>query len=120
MQEHRPWRDTLSKSIPARPAAAMRRFYCDFGAWFANKRAVRQGVIDPLSESDRDAMPQFSLESLTRALPFGKPAEVISRLRRYEDLGYDEYSLWLDNGMTHESKRVMLSRFMDEVMPAFA
>ena len=99
--------------------SSLRRFYCDFGTWFANKREVSQGALKPLTEAERDEMTHFSEDALRTALPVGKPGDVIDRLKHYEDLGYDEYSLWLDNGMSHEDKRAMLSRFIDEVMPAF-
>ena len=38
----------------------------------------------------------------------------------YEALGYDEYSLWIDTGMSFERKRASLQRFIEQVMPAFA
>jgi hypothetical protein len=52
-------------------------------------------------------------------LTIGTAQDVIDRLKRYEDLGYDEFSFWIDSGMTHERKHASLSRFIDEVMPAF-
>ena len=52
-------------------------------------------------------------------LAIGQPAELIERLKRYEDLGYDEYALWMDSGMSAVRKRESLRRFVDEVMPAF-
>ncbi|MEO1365392.1 MAG: LLM class flavin-dependent oxidoreductase, partial [Pseudomonadota bacterium] len=36
-----------------------------------------------------------------------------------EDLGYDEFSFWIDSGMSAERKRASLSRFIDDVMPRF-
>jgi len=44
---------------------------------------------------------------------------VIDQVKRYEDLGYDEFSFWIDNGMSGERKRASLNRFIDDVMPAF-
>jgi len=55
-----------------------------------------------------------------RDLTIGTSAEVIDQIKKYEDLGYDEFSMWLDNGMTFERKRDSLSRFINEVMPAFS
>jgi hypothetical protein len=50
----------------------------------------------------------------------GPAAEVIARLKRYEELGYDEYSFWIDTGMSFARKKASLERFIAEVMPAFA
>ncbi len=49
----------------------------------------------------------------------GTPAEVTERIRHYEDLGYDEYSFWSDNALTHEEKKASLQLFIDEVVPNF-
>ncbi len=100
-------------------AKDLSRFYCYFGAWFKNERPVSQGFIQPLSQSEMDAMTLYSPEAVRKNLNIGTPAEVIDRIRRYQDLGYDEYSFWIDSGMPFERKRASLRRFIDEVMPAF-
>src|SRR6516165_3264055 len=35
-------------------------FYCTFGAWFQNKRPIRQGFIDPLSADEMAAMTNYA------------------------------------------------------------
>ncbi|MBX2882083.1 MAG: LLM class flavin-dependent oxidoreductase [Granulosicoccus sp.] len=96
------------------------RFYNYFGAWFQNKRSVSQGHIDPLSEQEIADNKMMSAENLFRDLTMGTVPEVIDQIKRYEDLGYDEYSFWIDSGMNYERKKASLTRFIDEVMPAFA
>jgi alkanesulfonate monooxygenase SsuD/methylene tetrahydromethanopterin reductase-like flavin-dependent oxidoreductase (luciferase family) len=49
----------------------------------------------------------------------GTPDEVIARLRHYEALGVDEFSLWADNSLTHEEKKRSLELFIEHVIPAF-
>ena len=49
-----------------------------------------------------------------------EPAGVIERLKKYEALGYDEYSFWIDSSMSFERKKASLERFINDVMPAFA
>ena len=34
----------------------------------------------------------------------GEPDEVISRIKSYEALGYDEFSFWIDTGMSFARK----------------
>ncbi|WP_306143029.1 LLM class flavin-dependent oxidoreductase [Roseibium sp. MMSF_3412] len=96
------------------------RFYCYFGAWFQNKRPVSQGLIAELSEEEIAGNRMMAPENLARDLTIGTAAEVIDRIRRYEDLGYDEFSFWIDSGMSAERKRASLGRFIDDVMPAFS
>jgi alkanesulfonate monooxygenase SsuD/methylene tetrahydromethanopterin reductase-like flavin-dependent oxidoreductase (luciferase family) len=101
-------------------AQLLSRFYCYFGAWFQNKRPVRQGLIQELTETEMAANQMMAPANLRRDLTIGTAREVIDRIKRYEDLGYDEYAFWIDSGMSTERKRVSLARFIDDVMPAFA
>ncbi|GAB5448892.1 LLM class flavin-dependent oxidoreductase [Gymnodinialimonas sp.] len=100
-------------------AEELSRFYCYFGAWFQNKRPVRQGLIEELTEDEIKANPMMTPENMARDLTIGTAQEVIDQIKRYEDLGYDEYSFWIDSGMSAERKHASLSRFIDDVMPAF-
>jgi flavin-dependent trigonelline monooxygenase, oxygenase component len=95
-------------------------FYCAFGAWFQNKRAVHQGYIEPLTAEDMAGMPDYSPAVVRRNLVIGEPQEVIGRLKAYEALGYDQYSIWIDSGIEHYRKRKSLQLFIDRVMPAFS
>lgn len=96
------------------------RFYNYFGAWFQNKRRVSQGHIDPLSDQEMADNKLMAAENLFRDLTIGTVPQVIDQIRRYEDLGYDEYAFWIDSGMSFERKKASLTRFIDEVMPAFS
>ncbi len=102
-----------------RAAQELSRFYCYFGAWFQNKRPVNEGLIAPLSDEEMAANKLMSPENMQRDLTIGTAQEVIEQIKRYEDLGYDEYSFWIDSGMSFDRKRASLARFIDDVMPAF-
>ena len=104
----------------ARGVEELSRFYCYFGAWFQNKRPVTQGLIEELSTDEITANQMMAPENLARDLTVGTAQEVIDQIKRYEDLGYDEYAFWIDSGMSAERKRASLARFIDDVMPAFA
>jgi alkanesulfonate monooxygenase SsuD/methylene tetrahydromethanopterin reductase-like flavin-dependent oxidoreductase (luciferase family) len=103
----------------ATAARELSRFYNYFGAWFQNKRPVSQGLIAQLSAEDMAANTLMSPENMLRDLTIGTAREVIDQIKRYEDLGYDEYSFWIDSGMSSERKRASLERFINDVMPAF-
>ena len=101
-------------------AEDLSRFYNYFGAWFQNKRPVSQGLIEEISPEDMHANAMMAPENMRRDLTVGTAQEVIDRIKRYEDLGYDEFSCWIDSGMSFERKRASLARFIDKVMPAFS
>lgn len=103
----------------ARAAKELSEFYCYFGAWFQNKRPVSQGLIENLSEEEIAANTMMSPENMLRDLTIGTTQEVIDQIKRYEDLGYDEFAFWIDSGMSSERKRASLARFINDVMPAF-
>ncbi|WP_298843900.1 LLM class flavin-dependent oxidoreductase [uncultured Roseobacter sp.] len=101
-------------------AEEINRFYCYFGAWFKNERAVSQGLIAPLSDAEIAAHPFYSPEAMLRDNVIATPDDAITRIRTYEAMGYDEYSFWIDSGMSYERKKASLERFISDVMPAFA
>lgn len=101
-------------------AKALSEYYCYFGAWFKNERPVSHGLIHPLTAQEMAANEMCSPAVMRKNLNIGTAAQVIDRIRKFEDLGYDEYALWIDSGMSFEHKRASLSRFIDDVMPAFA
>ncbi|MGX5830010.1 LLM class flavin-dependent oxidoreductase [Mesorhizobium sp. 43Arga] len=94
-------------------------FYCQFGAWFQNKKPVHQGILDPLTPDEIAAMPQYAPDKIRQNLVIGEADEVIARLKAYEALGYDQYSIWIDSGLPHERKVKSLQLFIARVMPAF-
>lgn len=103
-----------------RAAQDFSRFYNYFGAWFQNRRPVSQGLIQGPSEAEMAANAIMAPEALARDLTIGTADQVVDRLRAIEDLGYDEFSFWIDSGMSFERKRASLARFIDDVMPKFA
>jgi flavin-dependent trigonelline monooxygenase, oxygenase component len=100
-------------------AEDLRRFYCYFAAWFKNERPISQALIQELTEDDMAAMPQYNAADMLKNTLTGTPDEVIKRLKAFEALGYDEFSLWIDSMMTTERKKQSLQRFIDHVLPAF-
>ena len=101
-------------------AEEINRFYCYFGAWFKNERPVSQGLIETLSDEDIAAHPFYTPEAMLRDNVIATADDAIARIKGYEHMGYDEYSLWIDSGMSFERKKASLQRFIQDVMPAFA
>ena len=107
------------KRRPFQGAEDLRRFYCYFAAWFKNERPISQALIEPLSEEEMAAMPQYDTDKMLANTVTGTPEQVIARLKQYEALGYDEFSLWIDSMMPTERKKASLQRYIDHVLPAF-
>jgi flavin-dependent trigonelline monooxygenase, oxygenase component len=101
-------------------ADEINRFYCYFGAWFKNERPINQGLIQRLTEDEIAGHPIYSAAAMRKNQIIGEPNEVIARLKGYEALGYDEFSFWIDTGMSFARKKASLQRLIQDVMPAFA
>ena len=95
-------------------------YYNYFGAWFKNEKPVTQGLIERLTDDELAMNPAYSPDMIRRNAVVGTADEVIARLKYCESLGYDEYSMWIDTGMSFERKRQSLRRLIEDVMPAFA
>ncbi|WP_324752317.1 LLM class flavin-dependent oxidoreductase [Roseovarius sp. Pro17] len=101
-------------------AEEINRFYCYFGAWFKNERPVSQGLIERLSDEEIANHPFYSAEAMLRDNVIATAGDAIARIKTYAEMGYDEYSFWIDSGMSFERKKASLERFIKDVMPAFA
>ena len=100
-------------------SVAVSKFYNNFGAWFKNDRAVVQGTLDPLTQAELDSNTMCSPQEMLKNQNIGNLQDVIDNVKRYEDLGFDEYSIWIDSHLSIEDKKVFLDRFISDVMPRF-
>ncbi|AVJ16781.1 LLM class flavin-dependent oxidoreductase [Serratia sp. MYb239] len=100
-------------------AQELNRFYHYFGAWFKNERPVSQGLIKPLSDEEMAANSYYNAEMMRNNLAIGTADEVVARLKKYEQMGYAEFALWIDSGMSFARKKASLERFIRHVMPEF-
>lgn len=94
-------------------------FYRYFGKWFKKEAPIRMGQIEELTQEDYDSNPQYSASVMRANLPIGTPDQLIERLGKYKELGYTEFSWWLDSHTTFAQKRKSLELFIKEVLPAF-
>lgn len=99
---------------------AMRRFYAYFEGWFRNEGNVVNGFCPPIPDAELDAREDYAPAHVRASHLIGSPDEVVARLRRYAELGVDQFSIWIDNTLDHAAKRRMLDLWIREVLPAFA
>ena len=62
---------------------------------------------------------EYNPNMLEENLMFGTPDEVIKKLKRYEDLGVDNFIYYASMGLDHGSQKRSLELFCEEVLPAF-
>ena len=108
-----------NKSELEQAAMMFSEFYAHFGAWFSNERSVDQGLMKKLTSKEIQSLDAYAPEIMRNNLAIGTATEVIDLIKKYEDLGYDEFSYWIDSGMSFDLKKASLERFINEVMPAF-
>jgi alkanesulfonate monooxygenase SsuD/methylene tetrahydromethanopterin reductase-like flavin-dependent oxidoreductase (luciferase family) len=104
----------------AQAAHELSVYYNYFFAWFKNEKPITQGLIERISDEDVRANGMLSDKVMRTNNVVGNATTVIERIKSYEALGYDEYSFWIDTGMSFERKKASLERFIADVMPAFA
>ena len=109
-----------SEQDAQRGAEELNMFYNYFGAWFKNEKPISMGLIEEITPQQAAAHPFYSPQAMRRNQIVGEAPEVIDRIKTYEALGYDEFSFWIDSGMSFERKRASLERFIRDVIPAFA
>jgi alkanesulfonate monooxygenase SsuD/methylene tetrahydromethanopterin reductase-like flavin-dependent oxidoreductase (luciferase family) len=101
-------------------SAGLQKFFLYFGKWFKAEAPIHDGFIEPITQAEVDAQPNLAPEVMRKNCLVGTPEEVIARIKSYEEMGYTQFSIWLDSAMSYEQKRDSLKLFIDEVMPAFA
>lgn len=97
-------------------------FYHFFMKWFKNFAGtdkVSKGYMEPITDAEREASPQYAPDVMRKNMVIGTPEEVIERLKKFQALGYDEFSIWVDSHMSFEQKSKSLKLFIDKVLPAF-
>ena len=72
-----------------------------------------------MSSKEIEATPNCSPKIMKNNLAIGTSKEIIELIKKYEDLGFDEFSYWIDSGINFEAKKNSLSTFINEVMPRF-
>ncbi|MNZ18716.1 hypothetical protein D3C78_357350 [compost metagenome] len=77
------------------------------------------GFLAPSPEEKFKERPEFELDNIRKNTMIGTPAEIIARIRYYQQLGVDEFSFWCDNSLSHAEKKKSLALFINEVVPAF-
>ena len=103
--------------------AAIEAIQCVLGQFenlFRNMGDVNNGFPKQIPLEELTGREQYNAEMLTENLMFGSPDEVITKLKRYEALGVDEFIYYASMGLGHAEQKRSLELFCKEVIPAFS
>ncbi|NGM44087.1 LLM class flavin-dependent oxidoreductase [Rhodobacter sp. SGA-6-6] len=90
-----------------------------FESLFRNEGGVKNGFPTSLDLFSLRHSEEYSAESLRTNLVFGKPDEVIAKLKAYEAAGVDDFCYYAGFGLPPEEQKKSLALFGREVIPAF-
>ncbi len=99
---------------------AIRCVLGQFENLFRNIGGVTNGFPKqiPLSElANRD---EYNADMLEENLLFGTPDQVIAKLKRYQDLGVEDFIYYASMGLDMDAQKKSLKLFCDNVMPALS
>ena len=101
------------------PVEAAQRQLSQFENLFKNLGDVQDGFPAAIPMDRVANAAEYEPTTLSENLLFGTPDEVISKLRRYEALGVDEFIYYASLGLGLEEQKRSMQLFCDEVIPAF-
>lgn len=91
-----------------------------FESLFRGSGAVDNGFPAPVELASLAHRAEYDADMLKTNLMFGRPEQVIAKLRRYRDLGVDNFIYYATYGLPLELQKKSLKLFIREVMPEFA
>ena len=99
---------------------SFRRVAGQFETLFRGSGAVENGFPASIDLANLEHRAEYDPEMLRTNLMFGRPDEVVAKLRRYRDLGVDSFIYYATYGLPMELQKKSLRLFIAEVMPEFA
>ena len=86
---------------------------------FRNMGDVHNGFPKKIPLDDLQGREQFQPSMLEENLLFGSPDTVIEKLKKYQELGVDEFIYYASMGMDMGAQKRSMKLFCDEVIPEF-
>jgi alkanesulfonate monooxygenase SsuD/methylene tetrahydromethanopterin reductase-like flavin-dependent oxidoreductase (luciferase family) len=99
--------------------AAITRVLSQFENLYRNLDDVVDGFPKEIPLTELEGREQYDPAMLEENLMFGSPETVIKKIKKYEELGVDEYIYYASLGLSHDAQKRSLKLFCDEVIPAF-
>ncbi len=86
---------------------------------FKNLDDVKNGFPKGIDLNELQNRDEYDSSMLQENLIFGTPDEVVTKLRKYENLGVNNFIYYASMGLGHQEQIKSLTLFCDEVLPAF-
>lgn len=99
---------------------AAQRQLGQFENLFKNLGDVTNGFPKEVDFSALENRDEYNPQMLHDNMMFGKPDEIIAKLKPYADFGVDEFTYYASMGLGLAEQKHSLELFINEVMPAFA
>jgi alkanesulfonate monooxygenase SsuD/methylene tetrahydromethanopterin reductase-like flavin-dependent oxidoreductase (luciferase family) len=99
---------------------AIRLVLGQFENLFRNSGDVVNGFPKQIPLSDLANRDEYNAEMLEENLLFGAPDQVIAKLKRYQDLGVDDFIYYASMGLAMDTQKKSLKLFCDHVIPALS
>ncbi len=80
---------------------------------------MRNGFPKPVDLDEISNREEFNPDMLHENLMFGTPDEIIAKLKRYQEIGVDQFNYYASLGLGHKEQKRSLELFISEVMPEF-
>ena len=101
------------------PIKAIQRVLGQFENLYKNLGDVSNGFPKEIPLETLKNRAEFDSEMLQENLMFGIPETIISKIKRYEAMGVDEFIYYASMGLGLKEQKKSLELFCSEVMPAF-
>ena len=118
MMRHTAVYDSAADSMV--PVRAVQAVLSQFENLYKNLGDVQNGFPASIELKELENREEYNPAMLQENLMFGTPDEVITKLRRYEALGVDQFTYYASMGLGRREQKRSLELFINEVMPAFA
>ena len=99
---------------------AIRHVLGQFGNLMMKKGEVINGFPEQVPLEELDGNARVDPEMLEENLMFGRPEQVVEKLKAHRDLGADAFIYYASMGMDMDQQKRSLQLFIDKVMPEFA
>jgi len=87
---------------------------------FRGEGRVENGFPDQINLADLEHSAEYDSAMLHRNLMIDTPDAIITKLRKYEALGVDNFIYYASYGLPRDLQKKSLKLFVEEVIPAFA
>lgn len=101
------------------PVEAAQRQLSQFENLFKNLGDVQNGFPRTIPMDQVANAADYEPVTLSENLVFGTPDEVVAKLRRYQELGVDEFVYYASLGLGLTEQKRSMELFCSEVIPAF-